>query len=332
MNLEYIFKWQLIFTFLFLIGMSGCTESEPTLTVEKVEVREIPFQIIRGGVNDLISRVNLPYFDENNQLYWNSDQKNPHICTCMISPVLVRYHEVILLKPRVDLCDCQNKSLSSSKLIGLDEQENIVWQRELIKGTSHERVIGTTPQAIVLSTLEVIEPKTGTVLEPLITEPNRKWAKYGFHPATAAAFRRKTKDFILFGAEYSLFSSQGGLYLFNPKQEVRTLIKKAQQASPFPFLIFLSNRLLQIRNLALSEDERFAFLAQSWETRGSVQVEFALFDLKTKQTIFEERLEDGCSSDPIIVVGKQGHVAIYYRKKRKHIIVHYMISPYTGET
>ncbi len=327
-----MFKWQLIFTFLFLIGMSGCTESGPTIPVEKVEVIEIEFPPEPRKTYP-VSRINRPYFDEKNQLQWNSDQKNPHICTCMISPVLVRYHEVILLKPRVDLCDCQNKSLSSSKLIGLDEQENIVWQRELIKGTSHERVIGTTPQAIVLSTLEVIEPKTGTVLEPLITEPNRKWAKYGFHPATAAAFRRKTKDFILFGAEYSLFSTQGGLYLFNPKQEVRTLIKKAQQASPFPFLIFLSNWLLQIRNIALSENERFAFLAQSWETRGPSHVEFAIFDIEKKRTVFKERLENDCfHPDAIIVVGKNGHVAMSCDCKRKHIIVHYRILPHKGET
>jgi len=100
MNLENItlqVKWQLIF--LLLIMISGCTESEPTkestLTVEKIEVIEIPFKIIRGGENDLISRINYPYFDNNNQIQWNSDKKNPRICTCMISPVLLRYHKII---------------------------------------------------------------------------------------------------------------------------------------------------------------------------------------------------------------------------------------------
>jgi hypothetical protein len=72
-----------------------------------------------------------------------------------------------------------------------------------------------------------------------------------------------------------------------------------------------------------------------WETRGPPHVEFALFDLEKKRTVFKERLENDCScSDPIIVVGKQGHVAIYYRNynKRKQIIVHYIISPNKGET
>jgi glycerol-3-phosphate O-acyltransferase len=60
---------------------------------------------------------------------------------------------------------------------------------------------------------------------------------------------------------------------------------------------------------------------------------FSIFDLEKKQTVFEERLENKCNcSDPIIVVGKQGHVAIYYRKNYKHIIVHYRILPYQGET
>jgi hypothetical protein len=72
-----------------------------------------------------------------------------------------------------------------------------------------------------------------------------------------------------------------------------------------------------------------------WETRGPPHVEFALFDLEKKRTVFKERLENDCScSDPIIVVGKQGHVAMSYRNqsKRKHIIVHYRILPYQGET
>jgi hypothetical protein len=316
-----LFTWPLIFAFLFLIGMNGCTESGPTISVEKVEKREIEFPP-EPGKDYPVSRINHPYFDENNQLHWNNDKKNPHICTCMISPVLVRYHEVILVKPRVDLCGCQNQSLSSSKLIGLDEQERIVWQRELIKGTSYKRVKGATPQAIVLSTLEVIEPKTGTVLEPLITGPKGP-PKYGFYSA-AATFRRKTKDFILFDAEYSLFSTQGGLYLFNPKQEVKTLIKKGQQSL---------HHLLKIRNIALSEDERFAFLAQLWEARGPEHAEFVIFDLEKKRTVFKERLDNNCSHpDAIIVVGKNGHLAMSYDCKRKHIIVHYRILPNKGET
>jgi len=51
---------------------------------------------------------------------------------------------------------------------------------------------------------------------------------------------------------------------------------------------------------------------------------FAIFDLEKR--VFKERLEHDCSCDePIIVVGKQRHVAMSYRNnnKRKRIIVHY---------
>ncbi|RKZ44247.1 MAG: hypothetical protein DRR16_20955 [Candidatus Parabeggiatoa sp. nov. 3] len=312
-----MFKWQLIFTFLFLIGMNGCTESGPTITVKKVEVRKIEFPPGPGIYP--FSRVNRPYFDERNQLQWNSDQKNSRICGA--SSQFECHHEVILLKPRVDYCCCPNNLCTTETLIGLDDKEEMVWQRDLKR--YDEDVIGVTLQTIVLGTLEVIDPKTGTIIEPFIINSNgRKRPKYSFSRlSNPTVFRLKTKNFVLFDAEYFLFSTQGGLYLFSSKQEVKELVKKGKRS-----LL----RHLQIRNIALSEDERFAFLAQMWETRGPPHVEFAIFDLEKKRTVFKERLENDCScSEPIIVVGKQGHVAMSYRNqsKRKHIIVHYIILP-----
>jgi len=312
------FKWQLIF--LFLIGISGCTESEPAITVEKLEVIEIEFPP-EPGKNYPFSRVNRPYFDERNQLQWNNEKKNPRICG--VASQSECHHEVVLLEPRVDYCSCPSNSCGTEVLIGLDDQEEMVWQRELM--CYDEDVIGATPQAIVLSTLEVIDPKTGMVLEPLITELNNKRAKYHFFMGTTA-FRKKAKDFVLFDAEYSLFSTKGGLYLFEPEHEIKELIRKGERR-------FL--RHLNVRNIALSEDEKFAFLGQMWETRGPFHVEFAIFDLEKKRTVFKERLENKFScGDPIIVVGKNGHVAMSYRNdsKNKHVIVHYLISPKKGGT
>jgi len=268
-----LFKWQLIF--LLLTVISSCTESEPitesTLTVEKVEVIEISFKRIRGGENELISRVNRPYFDENNQLHWNNDYLNLEGCKTSYPCS----HEVLLINPRVEICSCSDEKASWERLIGLDEQKKIIWQRELIKGSFYDRVIGATPQAIVLTTLEVIEPKSGTILEPSLKTLNGKGARYAFHQATAT-FRRKAKDFIFFDAEYLLFSApKGGLYLFNPKQEIKELIRKGTRNSNFIF-----RRHLNVRNIALSKDERFAFLAQMWETRGPSYLEFAIFDLE----------------------------------------------------
>jgi len=310
------FKWQLIF--LFLIGISGCTESEPTITVEKVEVIEIEFPPEPGKIYP-VSRVNRPYFDERNQLKWNNEKKNPRICGVALQSEC--HHEVVSLKPRVDYCCCPYDSCTTETLIGLDDQEEMVWRRKLGRYESH--VIGVSPQTIILNSLEVIDPKTGTVLEPAITEPDRKRAKYSFSRySNPTAFRKKAKDFVLFDAEYSLFSIKGGLYLFEPEHEIKELIRKGEQR--------FFGRHLNVRNIALSEDEKFAFLGQLWETRGPFQVEFAIFDLEKKRTVFKERLENKCyCSDPIIVVGKNGHVAMSYRNdsKNKHIIVHYIISP-----
>jgi hypothetical protein len=303
------------FIFLFLIGISGCAESEPTITVEKVEVIEIEFPP-ESRTNYQFSRVARPYFDEKNQLQWNNDKKNPRICG--VASQSECHHEVVSLKPRVDYCCCPYDSCTTKTLIGLDDQEEMVWQRKF--GRFESYVIGAAPQAIVLNTLEAIDPKTGTVLEPAITEPDSKRTKYSFSMGTTA-FRKKAKDFVLFDAEYSLFSTKGGLYLFEPEHEIKELIRKGEQS-------FIRN--LNVRNIALSEDEKFAFLGQLWETRGPFHVEFAIFDLEKKRTVFKERLENKCySDDPIIVVGKNGHVAMSYRNdsKNKHIIVHYIISP-----
>ncbi|MCK5720600.1 MAG: hypothetical protein KAH84_11740 [Thiomargarita sp.] len=69
-----LFKWPLIF--LILVVVSGCTESEPTLKVEKVEVIEVDFPPEPGKTYPA-SRINRPYFDEKNQLQWNNDKKIP---------------------------------------------------------------------------------------------------------------------------------------------------------------------------------------------------------------------------------------------------------------
>ena len=148
MNLEYIFKWQLIFAFFFLIGMSGCTKSEPTLTVEKVEVREIEFPP-EPGKDYPVSRINRPYFDEKNQLQWNNDKKNPRICGA--SSQFECRHKVVSLKPRVDYCCCPNNLCTTEILIGLDDKEKIIWQRDLKRYNEH--IIGVSQQTLVLSTL-----------------------------------------------------------------------------------------------------------------------------------------------------------------------------------
>jgi len=157
-------KWQLIF--LLLIGVSSCTESEPTIKVEKIEVVEIEFPPEPENIYPVF-RVNRPYFDEKNQLQWNNDQANPRICG--VTSQSECRHKVILLEPRVDYCSCPiNSSETTDTLIGLDAQEKIVWQRKV--EYYYENAIGATPQTIVLSTLEVIDPKTGIILESAILQ------------------------------------------------------------------------------------------------------------------------------------------------------------------
>lgn len=321
-----LFIWPLIFAFLFLIGMNGCIESGSAIQVEKLEEREIPFQVIRGGENYIISRVNRPYFDENNQLHWNDDRLD--LEGCKISYPC--WHKVLLLNPRVDYCNCQDQESSLKKLIGLNDQKKMVWQRKLNKfknSSQFERVGGATPQAIVLNTLEVINPKNGTIIEPAIMEPfigrfpNQTKPKYNFYTTSNnTIFRPKAKDFVFFEAEYLFFSTQGGLYLFNPKLEVKKLLKKGKR-------YFL--KYIEVEDIALSEDERFAFLAQIWHSRGPDDIEFVIFDLENKQTVFKEGIENDCMSctDPIIIIGKQGHVAMSYRLAfQKYKIVHYAIT------
>jgi len=288
--------------------------------VKKVGVIEIDFPTV--PVEDYIKPyVNRAYFDERNQLQWNGNPLTPSLCTNSYhNRKLVCRRKVLLLNPRVDLCECSDVSHASKRLIGLDDKEKIIWQRDL--SPSQETPVGTTPQAIVLNTLEVISPKTGTVLEPAIMKSvgvtNRLIPKYRFY--TPIAFRVKTKDFLLFEAEVSLFTSKGGLYLFNPKNETKELVKKVER-------YFF--KYLEVKDIAFSQNEKFAFLAQTWETRGPDGVSFAVFDLEKKQIVFEERLENACSCyEPFVVVGKNGNVAISYRNHNvhKHIVVHYVIS------
>jgi hypothetical protein len=314
-----MFKWQLVFFSIVFLGLSGSTK--PTVQVEKIDVIEIDYPLEPGQIYPAF-RVNRPYFDWRNQLRWNNIRLEPNICTS--SSQLKCRHQTILLNPRVDLCECLEGSSYREKLIGLDEIEEIIWQRELKHRPIGEYVIGSTQKGIVLNTLEVIEPKTGTVLEPAIMSsvgfPKKTVSnvpKYSF--SSPAAFKIKTKDFIFFKAEYSLLTSKGGLYLFNPKTEVKELLKKGKN------YVF---KHLRVDAIALSEDERFAFLAQFRLSRGPDDVEFVVFDLETKQTVFKERLENDCScrGDSTVVVGKHGHVAMSYGTHNKHIVVHYVIS------
>jgi hypothetical protein len=313
-------KWLWVFFPIFFLGLGGCTK--PTVQVEKIDVIEIDYPLEPGQIYPAF-RVNRPYFDWRNQLRWNNLRLTPGRCKSSFS--FPCWHEVLLLNPRVDLCGCPDGKQTWKKLFGLDEIEEIIWQRELKHRPIGEYVIGSTQKSIVLNTLEVIDPKTGTVLEPAIMRsvgfPKKTVSnvtKYSF--SSPAVFRIKTTDFIFFKAEYSLLTSKGGLSLFNPKTEVKELLKKSKK------YVF---KHLRVDAIALSEDERFAFLAQLWTSRGSGDdVEFVVFDLEKKQTVFKERLENDCyrRGNSTVVVGKHGHVAMSYGTHNKHIVVHYVIS------
>ena len=133
----------------------------------------------------------------------------------------------------------------------------------------------------------------------------------------SAAYRASSSDYFSYGSSGSSFDDKGGLYRINVASGAweRLMSKSSLLLGPIPIL-----------DIQIDTSGRYLLLGEQWYFRGTNWVRFAVFDLDKRRRVFEEKHGQGTwSSEPRIVVDKDGHVAFSYLSNSEHVLVHYRI-------
>lgn len=291
----------------------GCGHPAPPEPVVRVEAREIP---ATSGA----AAVDKASFDARGRLRWDgSPVSRPALCPPGAPETRRTTHR---LDPRVDEVRCGRDAL----LAGIDAAGRVAWKRPLgfKSGELHfdERVVGSAPQGIVLNNLTVLSPRTGETISPPPTHPvgaeRRPVPDHDL--AQAVVYLPGRRAFLLFEADVTLTRREGGLYLLDPAAGRKDLLREVSTT--------LLGGHWRVEDMVPSEDGRLLFLAQKLAVRGPGGVSFAVFDLRERRLVFEERFgEDHFCRDPRIVPGPDGNVGFSYLDEtaaRRHL-VHYRL-------
>lgn len=185
--------------------------------------------------------------------------------------------------------------------------------------------MGSGPQGIVLNNLTVLSPRTGETVSPPPAHPvGTERRPVPDHDLAQAAIYLPglpaRRAFLLFEADVTLVRREGGLFLLDPATGRKELLREVSTT--------LLGGYWRVEDMVPSEDGRLLFLAQKLAVRGPGGVSFAVFDLRERRLVFEERFgEDHFCRDPKVVLGPQGSVGFSYLDEttaRRHLI-HYRV-------
>ena len=286
-------------------------------------------------------RVNRPYFDAQNRLRWDdapihgqatgSCDTVPSQTNANGFPIFPRMTR--MLAPRVDERRCpvtrpDGRVTTEITLIGLDAAGRVTWQRTLgFQSGAHlidQQLVGATRDGLVLSSLEVWSPETGETLLPAPARPVGPEARPvpRFQVMGSALYLPARREFLVFEADVTLTRRQGGLYRVRPDAETRELT--------LPVTATISGAHDRVESMATLEDGRHAVLAQRRAFRGPSSVSVAVLNPVARRLVFRADHGKACvCADPVVVVGRDGHVGFSYRddSARRHVLVHYRIVP-----
>jgi hypothetical protein len=181
-------------------------------------------------------------------------------------------------------------------------------------------LISATPDALILSNLEVWSPATGeTLVQARMHSAGPRQAP-DHQYSTSALFLPETREMLVFKADVTLFRREGGVY--------RIGLDTGRKELWLPVSATLLGTYTRVETMALSLDGRFAIFGLSQEARPSTWVGVAVYDLATRDRLFFERLGSGhlCSA-PQVLTGADGHFALAYRDEntRHHVLKHYRL-------
>jgi len=294
--------------------------------VSVIKISEEHFEITEG--NSEIYKYP-PYFDHEGNIQWlNSVPLLKEFTVC--SEGLAEVARVtLILNPRVDLVHCKkdkNSKTSKSYLAGINEIGKLIWQRSLgyISGvfTIYERVIGATSEAIVLSDLAVIEPRTGNIIFQVPTHSiGQERRSVPDHDLTGSAvYLAERHGFLWFFADVTLVERNGGIYFIDAETGRKELFS--------PVSTSLLGGYWRVEEMERVHDSRYVLLAQQFAIRGPGAVSLAILDLEQHKIVYEDRFGKNCSN-PQVVSGSDGNFGFSYidHAEGKRVLVHYRIKP-----
>ena len=160
-----------------LLAQPACGDARhdgPVRRVERLEERRMPFP--DPPTTPAEPRVDRAYFDAD-QLRWDGSlvtERPAQDCPAEGRPLPAR--RAHLARPRVDERRCPDPRAGQrlrKSLLGFDAQGRPSWERPLALRSGdaelEQWLIGATPEALVLSSLEVWSPSTGATVVPAPT-------------------------------------------------------------------------------------------------------------------------------------------------------------------
>lgn len=309
------------FPLLLLLACAQCSVSAASPPLEWLEEQRFGFaEAPRWRVDRLA-------LDDQGRLHWDASALDvPAIPACEGPPARrlePPERRVVMLDPRVDERRCPGDS--AAWLFGFDASGALAWKRPLVFVSGEHRIaqrlVGATPEGLVLSSLEVWSPATGKTLVPARTHRPDSGRKVPDHHVTGAAIYDPVGNAILyFTADVTLVRRKGGLYRFDLATGAVDLLRPVSAS----WLGTHDN----VEGMAIAR--RWLFLARRNTVRGVAPVSLAVFDLDRKRYIFEQRFSGGHDySEPRVVLGPDGVVAFSYRNanNREHVAVRFRMRP-----
>ena len=309
--------------------------AQPAVRVMRLEETRIAFPEEHDGMPE--PRVNRAYFDATNALRWDDravHQEATGDCdtpSTWLAPNGRRLfsRRTRMLGPRVDerRCPRSGRPGTDIALVGFDADGRVKWQRPLMFRSGEyaidQTLIGTTPEGLVLSDLEVCSPSTGETIVPARTHrsggPESRPVP-DHHFVSSALYHPKRNEFLVFDAEVTLVHREGGLYRIDARTGAKELL--------WGVAATLIGTYDRVEEIALSRNGNFVLLAQREAVRGPSSVSVAVLDLEAGRRVFEQRHGRGhaCAA-PQVLAGDDGHVGFAYRDEhtREHVLVHYRL-------
>lgn len=278
-------------------GLVGLAAAEVHSQVAMVEEQRLFLGGWLGGEHVL--RV---YFDAERRLGWdNSPIHRVATGECDTQPTRpTRFghlpRSVILARPRVDQRACPGDRGEVRTVLGLDDDGNVRWQRQLashagpvMDSQSYTRdIIGADEDGLVTNTLEVWSPTTGESLVPAAVARKHPggWMIPRYSFVYGAWFRPRLRDFIVLTAnDPDHHLGKPGVHRLDPVSGQHELLVPERGCGTLRLFA-----RVYVEELRLDPSGRYLAMRRACRGRGyEPWHDFVVFDSQSGQFVHEQR-------------------------------------------
>lgn len=282
-----------------LMGTLSCAENEPVLELIDHRAEHLTYSN-QGEVLPL-----RPYMDDFGLLHWGGGQSTMSQSECNREELANT--QIWMESPRIEEVRCfgLDRRQRVALLLHYSEARAPAWRYSLSSneslpgnGTHDERVAAVDSDIVLLDSLRVIEVKTGRVHTLLDGKRGTNRARVD----GAVAWKR---GLIVGSTPGGGDSSAETLYALHLPDSAQQPLARLPWKGPWSHWV--------VRDLALSDDARWLYVALQEEWRGPSELALAVLDMRTRTWV---QLDAVCEArkcqDPRIIVG-HGMVGFAYQ-------------------